>query len=236
MKEREKKVIESASFYTSDILNIDYKQTDFVYRSIKPYFQGKKGLELGPASGYMTQHLIHDFDFLEIVDGSLDMIEMIPESANLSKVHSMFEEYQPKDKFDTVIMSHVLEHVEKPVELLQRIQNWMEPNGVLIISVPNAKSIHRLVAVEMGMLKSIYELNERDLKLGHYRVYDSESLEKDAIRAGFKIESKGGSFLKPVSNGQIENNWNDDMIEGFYKVGNQFKDFCAEVFIVCKKN
>jgi hypothetical protein len=33
-----------------------------------------------------------------------------------------------------------------------------------------------MVAVKMGLLESIYTLNERDLQLGHERVYDMDLL------------------------------------------------------------
>lgn len=234
MKDRDQKVIESASFYSNNILGIDFKQAEFVYRSIKPFFKGRKGLELGPASGYMTKELVNDFEYLEVVEGSQELINKIPDYPNVLKVCSMFENYNPSQKFDTIIMSHVLEHIENPIELLVSIKNWLEKDGVLIVSVPNAKSIHRLVAVEMGLLKSEFDLNERDVQLGHYRVYDLEELESNMEEAGYKVDSKGGSFLKPISNGQIDSNWSDEMIEGFYKIGSKFEQFCAEVFVVCK--
>jgi 2-polyprenyl-3-methyl-5-hydroxy-6-metoxy-1,4-benzoquinol methylase len=132
-------------------------------------------------------------------------------------------------------MSHVLEHISDPVYILRKIIGWLKPGAVLLVSVPNAKSIHRLVAVQMGLLSSEYELNSRDLELGHYRVYDKKQLLEHAKEAGFSILESGGYFLKPVSNGQIENNWNQEMIDGFYKVGKYFQDNCAEIFVVCTK-
>ena len=41
--------------------------------------------------------------------------------------------------------------------------------------------------------------------------------------------------MKPVSNGQIDGNWTDQMIDGFYKLGKKFPEFCAEIFVVCTK-
>jgi hypothetical protein len=132
-------------------------------------------------------------------------------------------------------MSHVLEHIKDTALVLGKIYNWLQDDGVFLVSVPNAKSIHRLVAVQMGLLNSEYELNDRDHELGHYRVYDLELLKEDVIKAGFKVIESGGYFFKPVTNGQIENNWTPDMIEGFYKVGNLFQENCAEIYVVCKK-
>ncbi len=233
MKENEKKVQEAASFYTEQILGIDFKQTEFVYRSIKPFFKGKLSMELGPASGYMTKYLVNDFEDLHLVEGSLDLLQQIPEYKNVTRHHSMFENFTTPLKFDTVVMSHVLEHIEQPVSVLQRVKTWMAANGVLIISVPNARSLHRIVAVKMGLLKTENTLNERDHILGHYRVYDMKSLCDDITKAGYKIIHKGGSFLKPLSNGQIDQYWTPAMVEGFYEAGKEFAENCAEIFVVC---
>ena len=71
----------------------------------------------------------------------------------------------------------------------------MAEDGICIVGVPNAKSFHRLAAVKMGLLKSEYDLNSRDLELGHYRIYDLELLKNHMDQAGFKIKFESGIFL-----------------------------------------
>ena len=235
MEDFKNKVQNSAKFYNESFLNFDFKLTELNYRTIRAFFRGKKALELGPALGHMTKYLVSDFETLHLVEGSSDLLTQIPDYDNVVKHHSYFEEFQTDIKFDTIIMGHVLEHIEKPVEILKYIYKWLSEDGILIISVPNAKSIHRLAAVEMGLLNSEYDLNERDHELGHYRVYDLQSLTKDAITAGFNVKEKGGIFFKPLSNKQIEDNWDEKMIEGFYNLGKRFPENCAEIFIICTK-
>lgn len=232
MKEREKKVKEAASFYNEQILGIDFMQTEFVYRSIKPFFKGSLALELGPASGYMTKFLVNDFPSLHLVEGSQELIDQIPGYPNVVKHCSMFEDFETESKFDTIIMSHVLEHIEHPVELLKKIKTWLHPDGVFIVVVPNALSLHRMVAVKMGLLETETTLNSRDHTLGHYRVYDMATLTAHVSAAGFTAIEKGGSFLKPLSNGQIDQYWTKEMIEGFYETGKQFPENCAEIFVI----
>ena len=58
-------------------------------------------------------------------------------------------------------------------------------------------------------------LNARDHQLGHRRVYTKESLKADIEACNLTIIEFGGVFLKPVSNKQIDENWNDEMIEAF---------------------
>lgn len=235
MDASKKKVIDSSNFYNKSFLKFDYQLANYNFATLKPFFKGKKALELGPASGYMTKMLVNEFEMLDLVEGSLDLLQQIPFHKKIRKHHAFFEEYETDEKYDTIIMSHVLEHVKNPIQVLRRIHNWLDGDGVFLISVPNAKSIHRLVAAEMGLLESIYELNKRDRELGHYRVYDIDSLKKDVTEADFSIHESGGIFFKPISNSQIEEQWSAEMIDGFYKVGKYFQENCAEIFLVCGK-
>lgn len=229
------KVIESSNFYADSFLNFDYSLADYGFKTLQPFFKGKTALEVGPASGYMTKYLVKEFETLDLVEGSEELLNQIPDYPNVSKNHAMIEEFEPTKKYDTIIMSHVLEHVHDPVAILQRIRTWLKDDGVFLVAVPNAKSIHRMVAVQMGLLKNEYELNERDHSLGHYRVYDTANLKKDVLAAGYSIIEAGGYYLKPLTNGQIEKNWTPEMIEGFYNVGKFFPENCAEIFIICSK-
>jgi len=217
------------------MLNIDYKLAEFCYRSLKKHFRGDIACELGPSTGYMTKLLLNDFKELDIVEGASDLLELIPNDPKLTKYHSLFEDFVPNRKYDTLIMNHILEHIENPVEVLQKISRWMHADSVFLIGVPNAKSFHRLAAVKMGLLSSEYALNDRDVALGHYRVYDLNSLMADATKAGLKIINIGGVFLKFLSNAQIEKVFDEKMISAFYELGECFVENAAEVYIVCEK-
>lgn len=222
------------SWYITKYLPFDKKLIELRYRSIKPYIKSGRGLELGSAQGDMTPYLINHFDTMISVDGSKELLDLIPQYKNHTKVHSYFENYEPEGVFDTIIMEHILEHVDSPVPLLARVKKWLAPEGVLIIGVPNALSIHRLAAVKMGLLKSCYELNERDHEVGHKRVYCTKTLHADITNAGLNIIKSGGSFLKPLSNKQINDTWSEDMIEGFYLLGTEMPEQAADIYAVCK--
>ena len=221
-----------ASFYTNEKLGFDLKLVRNGYEQFKPFFIGKSCLELGPATGYMTQLLVNDFEQLTLVEGSLELLNQIPAYSNTTKIHSLFEDFVPACLFDTIIMNHVLEHIAEPVKLLKRIKQWLHPNGKFIIGVPNANSFHRLAAVKMGLLSKENELNDRDKELGHYRVYDFELLKSHIQEAGFIIIKEGGVFLKFLSNNQIETLLADDVVDAYFKLGEQFKENCAEIYVV----
>jgi 2-polyprenyl-3-methyl-5-hydroxy-6-metoxy-1,4-benzoquinol methylase len=223
------------SFYTKNKLGFDLTLVKNGFKTFKPHFRGKSVLELGPASGYMTSLIVNEFDEVTVVEGSKKLIDQIPNYDNLTKIHSLFEDFDPDKCFDTVIMNHVLEHIEKPLELLKKIYNWLKKDGILIIGVPNAKSFHRLAAVHMGLLKNEYELNSRDKELGHYRVYDMDMLKQSCINSGFVIKDEGGIFLKFLSNNQIENYLNINIINAYFELASSFHLNSAEIFLILKK-
>lgn len=224
-----------SSWYLKEQLDFDKRLIRFRHQTLKPHMQGPKGLELGPAEGEMTQFLVEDFEHLTVVDGAGELLARIPEHKKLEKVHSLFEDYRPQQRFNTIVMEHILEHVDKPVALLEMAREWLAPKGKILIGVPNGHSIHRLVAVKMGLLAQPCELNPRDHMLGHRRVYTTETLKSDIHAAGLKLAEMGGVFFKPLSNQQIQDHWTEEMIQGFYELGKDFPEHAAELYAVCEK-
>lgn len=222
-----------ADWYVSDQLGFDQKLIELRYRSIKKNLTGKYGLELGPAEGSMTQYLIDDFQNLTIVEGSRMLLDKIPDYDNVTKINSLFEDFNPEEKFDAIIMEHILEHVENPIELISRAKNWLSTQGKMFIGVPNGDSIHRLAGVKMGLLDDKCSLNDRDYQLGHRRVYTKKTLKADIEACNLKVLEFGGVFFKPVSNKQIDENWSNEMIEAFFQLGKDFPDLCAEIYCIC---
>ena len=42
-------------------------------------------------------------------------------------------------------------------------------------------------------------------------------------------------MLKPLTNTQIAQQWTDDMIDGFIKVGEHYPELCGDIYVVAKK-
>lgn len=225
-----------SSYYTANNLQIDDLLIEAAFDEFKKFFRGRDCLELGPANGLMTQHLRHSFKSLDLVEGAESLLRAIPEYDNVTKHHSIFADFKPTKSYDTIVMNHVLEHLESPVDELKNIRNWLKEDGVFICGVPNANSYHRLLAVEMGLLEASNELNDRDKALGHYRVYTLDELIKDVEQAGFRVISSGGIGLKFLSNSQLKDLFSEDFIKAALKMGSLAPNHGAEVFVICKKN
>lgn len=114
------------------------------------------------------------------------------------------------------------------------LKKWLAAEGRLFLGVPNANSIHRLVAVKMGLLDNPCQLNSRDHELGHRRVYTPNTFRTDIEKSELKVLEMGGVYFKPLSNRQIQDHWTAEMIQGFYELGKDFPDYAAELYAVCK--
>jgi 2-polyprenyl-3-methyl-5-hydroxy-6-metoxy-1,4-benzoquinol methylase len=209
----------------------------YSYSNLKSYFKGDLCLELGSADGQMTQFLVNNFKRVVAVDGSEKFVNELKEwdISNLEPICSLFEEFSFGEKFDTIVMAHILEHVDDPIQVLKLGRSLLKEDGVLLVDVPNANSLHRLAAVKMGLLKQKDQLNNTDHMLGHRRVYTSELMKEHIKMAELNLASWGGHFLKTVSNAQMEKNWNREMMDAYYELGKEFPENAAEIYFVCKK-
>ncbi len=199
------------------------------------YWKGTRCLELGPAEGVMTRSLARAFPDLTLVEGANAFCSSLRNRfPHAIVVRSLFEDFAPAAVFDTIVMGHVLQHVEEPVEILRRAGSWLAPGGVICSAVPNARSLHRQAAVMLGMLPHEHSLNEADLHHGHRRVYDPESLRAAFLAAGLRLQHFGGYWIKPLSNAQMEG-WPPETIRAFMQLGERYPDIAAEIYVIGSK-
>jgi SAM-dependent methyltransferase len=146
---------------------------------------------------------------------------------------ALIEELSLNEKFDTITMLCILEHVIDPVVTLRHAAKFLKPDGVLIAQVPNANAINRKLSLEMGTIESLDELSPWDIEVGgHRRYYTMESFRSDIKRAGLKVRNAGGIFYKTLSTPQmdwfLENGpWEEGGL-GWGRVGGPKKDWRAE--------
>ena len=163
-------------------------------------------LELGYGEGILTNHLSKLSINLEVLEGSKILVDKaLKKHQNTVFHHSFFENFEAKKKYDLIICTHVLEHVDDPVLVLNNMREWLNPNGKVIIIVPNADSIHRQLAVIMKLQGKRDDLSKRDHIVGHKRVYDHIRLEADILKASLSIVERKGFFLKTIPNSMMLN-------------------------------
>lgn len=208
------------------------------YKELSKYFSGTTCLELGSAEGMGTGYLLEHFDQVTAVDGSEVALKEVGKrfkTDKLTTVHSFFEELDLNGQlFDTVVLAHILEHVDNPLIVLAHAKKFLKKDGVLIVDVPNGNSLHRQVGVEMGLLGKTTDLNDADLSIGHQRVYTPETFKNDIERSGLELSVFGGMFVKVLSNAQMESVFDDNQLEALFEVGLKNPSIAAEIFAIAK--
>lgn len=156
-------------------------------------------LEMGYGTGMTTRVLRDRGVAIEVVEGSPVLVETARGRHPGLVVHeAMFETFAPGPVFDAVLALFVAEHVDDPVALFRTAAQWLRPGGRLVVAVPNAGSIHRRLAVRMGLQEQLDSFSDRDRLLGHQRVYELPRLRADAEAAGLRVADQFGWFLKTV--------------------------------------
>jgi 2-polyprenyl-3-methyl-5-hydroxy-6-metoxy-1,4-benzoquinol methylase len=225
--------IASASHYAA---GINTATTRYSFRVFARHLRGRSVLEMGAAEGVMTELLAQTGLQLTIVEGSSRFCRSLAQRFPAARVvHAIFESYVPRQRFDNIVLGHVLEHVEDARAIVARATRWLEPGGRMLAAVPNARSLHRQAAVLMRLLPTEHSMSEADHIHGHRRVFDPETFRECFVAADLELEIFGGYWLKPVSNAQIEATWSDAMIEAFMRLGERYPDIAAEIYVVARK-
>ena len=205
-----------------DGFRVDNKIVDILSGRVVNIVKGPAVLEMGLGCGAWTSKIIQKFGYSYIVDASERLIEEAKTKYGdkVTTYFSAFEEFTPQSRFDTVLATYILEHVDDPINVFRKIKEWVKPGGQVLIIVPNAYSLHRRYGVCMNILKSVFELSEADIRLGHKRVYSLQQLESHILEAGLEIICSRPTFIKLLSNAQMKD-FSEKQIIGLFDLAEQ---------------
>ena len=135
-------------------------------------------LEIGCASGYF---LFETKDYVKSVIG----VELTKEYVEYAKskglnVKESLDEV-PDNSCDLIVMFHILEHIDDPINFLKEVKKKLSKNGKLIIEVPNVDDI----------LVSVYKIkNHLDFywEIAHNYYFSKSTLGKVMESAGYQYE------------------------------------------------
>ena len=162
----------------------------FMIKSFEPFFKEGSLLELGSFKGDFTRKLLPYSDDITCVEASDEAIGIAQnEFRNKVKfVNSLFEKVTLPTKYDNIVLTHVLEHLDDPVSILKRINNeWLSDNGRFFLVCPNANAPSRQIAVKMGLIPHNSAVTPQEKEHGHRITYTLDTLERDAKFAGLNI-------------------------------------------------
>jgi len=191
---------------------------DWLQSLILPY---DRVVELGYGEGITLERLSRTTAHYTMVEGAPSLLEIVRQRHPMVEaIGALFEDYRPSEPFDKLLALHVLEHVEDPVSLAKHLATWLKPDGEIVVVVPNKESLHRRLAVAMGLMPELSTLSPRDRLVGHKRVYDVKGLEADLQDAGFETFERRGFFLKTLPNSMMVEH-SPDLVKAMNVIGDR---------------
>ena len=215
----------------------------YMIKSFEPFFKKGSLLELGSFKGDFTKRLLPYFDDITCIEASDIAIDeaSLKLGDRVKFVNSLFETATLPNRYDNIVMTHVLEHLDNPVLILKRINDeWLAENGRFFLVCPNANAPSRQIAVKMGLISHNTAVTSAEAEHGHRCTYKLDTLERDALAAGLKVVYRSGIFFKALANFQWDMLLKTDIIspeylEGCYQLGQQYPDLCSSIFLLCEK-
>ena len=218
----------------------------YMIKSFEPFFKGDDVLELGSFQGDFTERLLPYFEDITCIEASNEAAFIAKEhllklNDKVKIYNSLFENTILSKKYNNIILTHVLEHIDNPVALLSKIkEEWLTDDGCLFVVCPNANAPSRQIAVKMGLIPHNSAITPSEAEHGHRITYTLDTLERDAVAGGLKVIHRSGIFFKALANFQWDQLLQTDIIskeylDGCYALGQQYPDLCSSIMLICKK-
>ncbi len=97
--------------------------------------------------------------------------------------------------FDCIICSHVLEHLNRPWEVLEALRSHLDAAGSLIVAIPNALELKTRIAFLLG---SFRYADGGILDRTHYRFFDWQTSFELVRDAGFDVDVRTATGFCPL--------------------------------------
>lgn len=157
---------------------------------ISSFSPGKKLLDIGGGKGeFLNTAKNHGWD-VSGIEPSPRFCQYAKEKLDLDMKQGFLNtETFAGRRFDLITLNHVLEHVDKPYQLLDLISGYLEKDGILFIEVPNVNSILLHIADIYFRIKGL-KWSSRLSPLHppyHKYGYSERSLRYLLNKAGFKV-------------------------------------------------
>ncbi|MDO4232380.1 MAG: methyltransferase domain-containing protein [Lautropia sp.] len=138
--------------------------------------------------------------------------------------------------YDCILVSSLIHEVADPLSILKAVRACATPRTRIHVNVPNARSVHRLLAFEMGLINDIHAHSARQKSLQQHHTFDSSSLRALVEEAGFVVREEGSYFIKPFTHDQMQQLQqagilSDAMLDGLMRLEKYMPGLGSEIFV-----
>jgi hypothetical protein len=189
----------------------------------------------------------NDFELLVVIEPAemfyrkaLADLGQFPDREARVRVHQVgLEACQPLvagERFDVIVLSSLLHEVSDPGKFLGLAAALAGPETIVHVNVPNARSFHRLLAYESGLISSPFEPSASNIRFQQASVFELETLAALVERSGLKPVERGSYAFKPFTHQQLEDMLRvglitEKIIEGFSRMEPYAPGCGSEIFI-----
>ncbi len=138
-----------------------------IFDRIKIKLKNKKILEIGSGSGYILDHLMKNSDDCKFfaIEPSPDSVEILKEKGIKVIQTDAGIKWKTKEKFDLIIMRHVLEHFNEPNFVLGESKRHLSENGMIYAAVPDLDNPVFPLTKEFFRVVHVSYFNRRSLEI-----------------------------------------------------------------------
>jgi 2-polyprenyl-3-methyl-5-hydroxy-6-metoxy-1,4-benzoquinol methylase len=158
----------------------------------------RKLLDIGCGKGAFGAHLKSLCD-IEVHGFEINPVAAAEANKRLDRVfHGDLEKNPdliPSQAYDCITLLDVLEHLQDPWSLLQQTSKWLQPDGIVVASLPNVR--HYPVLKDLLFQKSFRYSNIGVLDRTHLRFFTKVSVQELFIDCGFHVDSLTGINGEP---------------------------------------
>lgn len=194
-------------------------------------------LEVGAGEGTNIPYLKKRFNQVMALEPAMKYYEKLFNHEGIGSQNVSLEEYETDQEFDIIFFLGVLEHLDDPVDCLKKAVGLLSEFGRIVVTVPNADSLHRIHGVTSGVIEHTRHLSAKDYAVGHRRYYNEDLLYRHMTGAGLVIDGFGGIMAKPYPDAQMQR-LPKDIIRtlGCMALDGGLPDgYCAELLMTGKK-
>jgi 2-polyprenyl-3-methyl-5-hydroxy-6-metoxy-1,4-benzoquinol methylase len=215
-----------------------------VLNEIKRY-SPKCLLEIGCGLSPLFTNLSPDI-VITVIEPALEFFQnanlLAKKYPNTQVINSYLEELKiDQPSYDMIVLSCLLHEVPNPRVMLSSVAELCSNETVVHINVPNAISLHRLLAVAMGIIPEPMALSETQIVMQQQsKTYDISSLTFELSNAGFQVIDQGSIFIKPFTHRQMQDLVDNkfltkEMLAGFDGLTKWLPEFGSEIWVTAKK-
>jgi len=147
----------------------------------------KRVLDIGCATGYLAEQMKKNGCYVVGVENDPDAANIAKqycENVIIGDIEHLKKLPYPKEYFDVIVYSDILEHLRRPDLVLMRFKKYLATNGHVIASIPNTA----IFSVRLKLLFGKFEYEEKGiLDKTHLRFFTLKTAKSLFETSGYEV-------------------------------------------------